>query len=91
VNWDARVRGTDTSGLTFDETTSVANLSSTGAFLPLATEVENGMRIEVSIRVPLKKRNWMNYSGEVVRVEAGRSHAGIAIRFDTPKPVFSNK
>ena len=91
VNWDARVRGIDATGASFDEITSIVNLSSSGAFLPLATTVESGARVEVAIRVPLKKQNWMKYSGEIVRIEGGDKQEAVAVRFDTPRPIFSNR
>jgi|SRR5215475_844931 len=91
VNWDARVRGIDATGVSFDEITSIVNLSSSGAFLPLVTAVESGARVEVAIRVPLKKQNWMKYSGEIVRIEGGDKQEAVAVRFDTPRPIFSNR
>ena len=88
VNWDARVRGTDAAGTEFEETTSVNNLSSTGVLLAVAANLHAGTRVELAIRVPLRKQNWMQYAGEVVRVEGEGVRRAIAIEFDDPRPVF---
>ena len=40
-------------------------------FADLPVPVEQGMRLDVYIKLPFKKENWMKYTAEVLRVEAG--------------------
>jgi hypothetical protein len=88
VSWDVAVKGTDQTGSGFDEAGTLENLSSLGAFLYLPTCVNLGERLELRIKVPFKRNNWMKYTAEVVRIEQANSRAGIALRFDTAAPVF---
>jgi PilZ domain len=86
--WEVSITGTDSSGSSFSETGTLENLSSTGAFLFLNRKFEVGERVEVLIKLPFKRDNWMKYSAEIVRVEAVPSKIGIGMRFDTPRPAF---
>ena len=88
VGWDVAVKGTDRAGHSFDETGRLENLSSVGAFLYLSRVVPVGARLELRIKVPFKKNNWMKYAAEVVRVKNRRVKTEIAVKFDTAKPVF---
>ncbi len=88
VGWDVAVKGTDQSGTGFDEAGILEDLSSAGAFLYLPRRVQLGARLEVRIKVPFKKNNWMKYSAEVVRVKKATGNTGVAVRFDTARPVF---
>lgn len=91
VGWDINVKGTDDAGLSFDEAGVLENLSSTGVFFYLPMPLRIGARLEVSIKVPFRRENWMKYSAEVVRIESGAKRIGIAMRFDTVRPSFSVK
>lgn len=86
--WEVSVRGADPSGSSFSETGTLENLSSTGAFLFLTRKFEVGERVDVLIKVPFKRENWMKYSAEIVRVEAAPPRVGVGMRFDTPRPAF---
>lgn len=88
VSWDVTVKGTDHAGSGFDETGTLENLSSLGAFLYLPKRVNLGEWLELEIKVPFKRNNWMKYTAEVVRIEQASSGAGIAVKFDTAAPVF---
>jgi len=88
VEWDVNVRGTDSGGVSFEEAGALNDLSSNGAFLYLSRQVKVGHRLEVRIRVPFKRENWMKYSAEVVRVEEATPRFGVAMKFDTPRPTF---
>jgi len=88
VDWSARIAGVDSSGRKFQEETSLYNLSSSGAFIRLAAGLNIGARIELAIQIPLKKNNWMKYAGEIVRVETSPMSPGVAIKFDSPRPIF---
>lgn len=91
VGWDINVKGTDDFGLSFDEAGVLENLSSTGAFFYLTKPLRIGAKLEVSIKVPFRRENWMKYSAEVVRIESSTKRIGIAMRFDTVRPSFSMK
>ena len=88
VEWDVNVRGTDSKGASFDEAGALNDLSSNGAFLFLSRPVNVGNTLEVRIRVPFKRENWMKYSAEVVRVEDSTPKFGVAMKFDTTRPTF---
>lgn len=88
VGWEVTVKGTDGQGASFGEAARLANLSSNGVFLYLKKPIEIGARLEVWIRIPFKKENWMKYSAEVVRVENCSTEVGVAMRFDTARPQF---
>ena len=91
VGWEVSVKGTDDFGLSFDETGVLENLSSTGAFFYLTKPLRIGAKLEVSIKVPFRRENWMKYSAEVVRIESSTKRIGIAMKFDTVRPSFSIK
>jgi hypothetical protein len=91
VGWEVTVTATDGSGSIFGESGRLENLSSSGAFLFLTRCLDPGTRAEVCIRVPFKRENWMKYFGEVVRSEPMPASVGIALRFDTARPVFEVK
>ena len=91
VGWDINVKGTDDAGLGFDEAGVLENLSSTGVFFYLSRPLRIGTKLEVSIKVPFRRENWMRYSAEVVRIESGSRRIGIAMKFDTVRPSFSVK
>ncbi len=91
VGWEVSVKGMGDDGLSFDEAGVLENLSSTGAFFYLTRPLRIGAKLEVSIKVPFRRENWMRYSAEVVRIESGRRRIGIAMKFDTVRPSFSMK
>ena len=91
VGWDINVKGTDDAGLTFDEAGVLENLSSTGVFFYLTRPLRIGTKLEVSIKVPFRRENWMKYSAEVVRIESGARRIGVAMKFDSVRPDFSVK
>jgi hypothetical protein len=88
VSWDVNVRGTDQTGSGFDEAGTLENLSSLSAFLYLPRRVNLGERLELQIKVPFKRNNWMKHAAEVVRLDQASAKAGVALTFDTAVPVF---
>lgn len=88
LQWQATIEGSDPTGAQFGEQGVIENLSSTGAFLYMSREVAIGSRLDLAIRLPFEKENWMKYSAEVVRVEAATQKIGIGIRFDDLRPTF---
>lgn len=88
MKWQATIKGSDSSGTSFGEEGFIENLSSTGAFLYLNRTMAVGSKIDLAIRLPFIKENWMKYSAEVVRIESVPQKIGIAIKFDTIRPTF---
>ena len=91
MGWPTRLTGIDESGTRFDQEVSLANLSSGGAYLVFPRPVAVGARLEVSIKVPFKRENWMRYSALVVRVDQSSSDIGVALRFDGFRPSFAQE
>lgn len=88
AEWDITVKGIDSVGQSFDESSAVENLSSSGVFLFMTNPVSVGAKLDVWIRIPFKRENWMKYSAEVVRVEKRDPKLGVAMKFDTARPIF---
>ena len=91
VGWPTRLTGIDETGAGFDQEVSLTNLSSGGAYLTFAKQVQVGTRLEVLIKVPFKRESWMRYSGLVVRVDQSSANPGVALRFDGFRPAFAQK
>jgi hypothetical protein len=88
ITWEVNIKGTDNKGLSFDEAGALLNLSSNGAFLYIKRELHVGAKVDVLIKIPFKRENWMEYKGEVVRVERDKTRVGVAMKFDAPRPTF---
>lgn len=88
LKWEATVKGNDSSGTSFGEEGVIENLSSTGAFLYLSRDIAIGSRIDLTIRLPFQKENWMKYSALVVRIETISQKTGVGIKFDNIRPTF---
>jgi PilZ domain-containing protein len=88
ISWEVAVKGTDEAGKRFDVAGTLENLSSLGALLHLPRCLNLAERLELQIKVPFKKNNWMRYTAEVVRVEQTSAGAGVGVRFDTAVPGF---
>lgn len=88
VGWAAVIKGLDATGLAFEETSTVKDLSSSGVFVYSNHQVPVGSKLDVLIRVPMSTEHWMLYPGRVIRVEPSQAQPGIAIKFSTFKPTF---
>lgn len=88
VGWELAVKGPDPAGGDFDEAGRLENLSSGGAYFYFHKRLKAGARIELRIKVPFKNTNWMEYAAEVVRLEHSGDGVGVAVKFNTPRPVF---
>ena len=88
VDWDVRVCGADAAGTTFEEAGFLDNLSSNGALVSLRKGIDIGTRLDVLIQVPLKKKNFMKYSAEIVRLEQTGEKYLLGVKFSTIRPVF---
>jgi hypothetical protein len=90
LNWVVQVKGTDPGGASFEEITTLRDLSSSGAYAYVSVCPQVGTKLSVSIKLPVEKKNWMTYSATVVRVEKTESGAGIAFKFETSRPEFAS-
>jgi hypothetical protein len=90
VSWQIVIRGSDRQGNGFEETGALQDLSASGMFCYLEHRVSVGARLDVLIRVPFKRENWMKYSARVVRAEPEDARMGVAARFDGRAPSFSS-
>lgn len=88
LGWELAVKGRDPAGGDFDEAGRLENLSSGGAYFYFQKRLKAGARIELCIKVPFKNNNWMKYAAEVVRLEHFGDGVGVAVKFNTPRPVF---
>lgn len=91
LKWSATIKGKDSDGQHFGEEGVIENLSSTGAFVYLSREVAVGTKLDLAIRLPFQKENWMKYSAEVVRIENIPQRIGVGIKFDSVRPTFVAK
>lgn len=89
VSWQIVVRGFDNGGTRFETVGSLGNLSSGGAFFYIDRFLPVGAHLDVMIKVPLKRDNWMRYSAEVLRAAPGESGVGLAARFESLIPAFN--
>ena len=88
VGWELAVRGKDPRGKDFDEAGRLENLSSGGAYFYFQKRLKAGARIDLRIKVPFKNNIWMKYAAQVVRLEQSGEGVGVAVKFNTPRPVF---
>lgn len=86
VNWPIKVESGD-GKMTISGEGRLLNISSGGALFDLPGPVQQGMRLDVYIKLPFKKDNWMKYTAEVLRVEAGDPPRA-AVKFEGPRPSF---
>jgi len=88
--WEVRIRGIGLAGLNFDERVELKNLSSSGVLLQLTKSMKLGTKLEVWLKTPFKKNNWIIYSGKTVRIQSTMRIVGVAVRFNTSQPRFGS-
>jgi hypothetical protein len=88
IGWPIKIEGKETGGNRFDAAGVLRNLSSGGALLLLSNPIREGVRVDLYIKLPVKRQSWMRYSCSVVRVERDISSFVAAVRFDTARPEF---
>jgi hypothetical protein len=88
LRWPIKLSAVESSGSTFEDTGTVENISSRGALVHIARPLQLGCQLNVSIKLPFKRENWMQYTAEVIRVEYKGDRTEVAIRFADPKPDF---
>ena len=91
LKWQATIEGNDSRGVRFDEEGVIENLSATGAFFYISRPIHVGTHLNLEIRLPLKRENWMKYTARVVWVEPAASRVGVGIKFDSLKPEFISR
>lgn len=91
LSWDIMIKGADKEGLEFEEAGELDNLSSGGAFLYLTDSINVGATLDLSIKLPMQRENWMCYPAEIVRIENGPEKIGVAMKFKTARPGFLAK
>ena len=86
--WEITIRRIDSTGKIYSNAGELKNLSSGGSYMILAQSLNIGDKIEICIRLPLQRENWMRYSGEVIRLQKRGSKARVGIEFDKSRPEF---
>lgn len=89
VTWPVVLRGCDSQGASFEESTELANISSGGAFVYCVRELDLGATVDVRIRVPFGSASWISYSAEVVRTDPRPALQALAVRFLNSRPLFN--
>lgn len=89
--WDVVIKGADKEGSKFEELGELHDLSAGGAFLYVTMPVNVGTNLDLSIKLPMQRENWMCYPAEIVRVENGAERIGIAMKFRATRPGFLAK
>lgn len=88
VAWDITIRRVGQNGKVYNETGDLNNLSSSGSYINLARLAKVGDRLELCIKIPMKHKRWMRYSGKIVRLQRNDSGVGIGVKFDKLRPEF---
>lgn len=86
--WDITIRSVDGDGKVINEIGDLNNLSSSGSYINLTRLMKIGDKLEVCIKLPLKRQRWIRYSAEIVRLQRNDSGVGIGIKFDKLRPEF---
>ena len=88
VTWPVVVRGFDQHGEAFQEFCFLKNLSPKGACLALSRSLAVGATIEMDVRTPLSRKQWLRYFGKVIYIGHSARPQTTGIRFDSARPVF---
>ena len=91
VDWPVKLTGRNGEGVRYFGEGVLRDISARGAFLYTDRLSRVGERFDVSIRLPLKSDNWLIYTAEVVRVDCACERTGVAIKFDSSWPAFTDK
>jgi len=91
LSWGVIIKGADKEGLEFEEEAELDNLSSGGAFLYVSRSVKVGTNLDLSIKLPMRRENWMCYPAEIIRVEGSKERFGVAMKFKATRPGFLAK
>lgn len=91
VDWPVKLTGRGELGVRYFGEGVLKNIGAKGACLNTNRSLQVGERLDVSIKLPVKRENWLVYSAQVVRVEGASPEASVAIVFESPAPVFTDK
>lgn len=83
VAWPVVVRGKG-----FQEFALLKNLSATGACLVLTRALAPDSAVEMDVRTPLSRRQWLRYFGKVVYAGEATGPQLLGVRFDSVRPAF---
>lgn len=87
VDWVIKVEANEEEG--FSEEGVLQNISSGGALVFLSKPLAVGTKLNVHIKLPFKKNNWMKYSAFVIRINKEKTRFAAAVKFEGAKPVFA--
>ena len=68
----------------------LSNIGAKGALIRIDRTLDVGTSLRVSIKLPPPLDTWISFTGQVVRVETYSTGMGMALRFDTSQPIFTN-
>ena len=91
VDWPVKLTGRNGAGIRYFGEGVLKDISARGAFFYTDRLSRVGERLDVSIRLPFKPDSWLIYTAEVVRVDSTCARAGVAIKFDSSWPTFTDK
>jgi hypothetical protein len=91
VDWPVKLTGRGNIGIRYFEEGVLENIGAKGACLYTNKSLQVGERLDISIKLPLERDNWLIYSARVIRVEDVCPQARVAIKFDSPMPAFTDK
>ena len=91
VDWPVKLTGRGSVGIRYFGEGILENIGAKGACLYTNRSLRVGERLDVSIKLPLKRDNWLVYSAQVIRVEGVCPESRVAIRFDSSEPAFTDK
>ena len=90
VDWPVKLTGKNNAGVRYFGEGILVNISARGAFLYTERSSNVGEKVDVSIKLPISQDNWLLYSAEVVRVDRSGRDSGLALKFDSSKPAFTD-
>jgi hypothetical protein len=91
VDWPVKLTGRNEGGVRYFGEGVLKNISARGAFFYTDRSSRVGERLDIAVRLPIKAEKWLVYSAEVVRVDPPSPRTGVAIKFDTSWPSFTDK
>jgi hypothetical protein len=89
VDWTIKIAPLDSKAGEWEETGSLKDISSAGAYGIFAIPIEAGLRVKVMIQLPLWRGEWISYTARILRAEVLDSTSGIAFAFDEVRPAFA--
>jgi hypothetical protein len=88
VGWTIKIAPLDSNAPAWEETGSLKDISSAGAYGLFANRIEAAASVKVMIQLPLRKEEWISYPARILRVEPLDSGSGVAFVFDAVRPAF---